>query len=230
MDPVVCTRDEIGGQTQVPWTADLHFRAPGTAQFEATVLVLIGEPDSDPGNNTARGFVTVGAGGGGGDPPPPPPRPLHDAEAVRIAGDGGNNLPLYQRCATNVVTDCQLTQDHRLVVRNNSTHDEVILTHYRIRIAGGCTVNGIAPPPAGDILGPIIAFSDQSTYARDEQKVFQVRLLFSCPARHEQLLTGGQVSFELDVDHGGDDFPLGNLDGDDDVPANNTVIKRKTLR
>jgi hypothetical protein len=155
----------------------------------------------------------------------------HDAAAVRIQGDKGHHVKLFSRCATSIVTDCLVTQDHKLVVQNKGDHEDEILTVYSIFIPDSilfpkdCTVNGMAP----NVFGAIQVFSDLSSYAAGERKTFPVRVIYSCPARLEARLTGAPVRLTLEVDHLGDDIPFRNPDDDDDVPADNFVIENKTL-
>ncbi len=153
----------------------------------------------------------------------------HDVEAKNIGGAGGSVAKLFTPGNCDQTT-CTLTQVHRLLVANNSTHDEeddgIRFTYEavwpQVLIDEGCTLNGSSSSPI-----PLPSADSPATVNQNATHNAKVTVTYECPAsaENEPGVVGAPILFILEAIHrdaGSDAQP-------DDDPINDILTQSKVL-
>ena len=156
---------------------------------------------------------------------PDPCPPVHDIEAKGIGGTkNSSDLKLFKTCLRTGQDPCTTTQNHHLMVVNNSDHTENIPVKYEVvgwpPAGTTCTVNGALGG------GPILLLNTVETgVPTNASRNITVPVTFSCPAGQAGAVVGTDIQLRLTTEH----TFSGSNDNDAD-PSNDIFIKSKTIK
>ena len=156
---------------------------------------------------------------------PDPCPPEHELEAKGIGGTkNSSDLKVFKTCLRKGEDPCTTTQNHHLLIVNNSDHIEDIPFKYEVvgwPAAGTlCTVNGQLGPGPIEVLSGV-----ESGVPTNASRNITVPVTFSCPSSVAGVVVGTNIQLRLTVEH---PFP-GSNDNDAD-PSNDIFIKGKTIK
>ena len=216
-------------------TAGLSFTGGGVITGGSGFVTLLTEDDlSTPAIDPTIEIITLGnpnlfdgvvsVNKAIPSPCPPPPPAFHDVEAEGIAGTRGSTIKLFKGCLGKE-DPCTATQNHHLLVVNNSDHTEDIRVLYQVvgwpLASSGCTVNGVFSPG----LGGLITVNDTVEIAvpANALRNIKVTVTYSCPANQVGLI-GTPVQLRLEVGHQRDGFRSGDDDASNDIFTKGKII------